>query len=35
VNFIGASGVGIRYELSGAGDRTLVLAHEMAGSLES
>jgi 3-oxoadipate enol-lactonase len=35
VNFIEVNGVAIRYELSGAGDRTLVLAHEMGGSLES
>jgi 3-oxoadipate enol-lactonase len=35
MNFIEANGVGIRYELSGAGNRTLVLAHEMGGSLES
>ena len=35
MNFIEINGVAIRYELSGAGDRTLVLAHEMGGSLES
>jgi 3-oxoadipate enol-lactonase len=35
VNFIEVNGVAMRYELSGAGDRTLVLAHEMGGSLES
>jgi 3-oxoadipate enol-lactonase len=35
VDFIEANGVAIRYELSGAGDRTLVLVHEMGGSLES
>jgi 3-oxoadipate enol-lactonase len=35
VNFIEANGVAIRYELNGAVDRTLVLAHEMGGSLES
>lgn len=35
VNFIETNGVAMRYELSGAGDRTLVLAHEMGGSLES
>src|SRR5260370_26693766 len=28
-------GVALRYELSGKGDRTLVLVHEMCGSLES
>lgn len=35
MNFIELDGVGLRYELSGKGDRTLVLVHEMAGSLES
>jgi 3-oxoadipate enol-lactonase len=35
VNFIETNGVAMRYELSGAGERTLVLAHEMGGSLES
>lgn len=35
MNFIEINGVAMRYELSGAGDRTLVLAHEMGGSLES
>src|SRR5258708_8134307 len=35
MNFIESGGVGIRYELSGKGDRTLVLVHEMGGSLES
>ena len=35
VDFIEVNGVAIRYELSGTGDRTLVLAHEMGGSLES
>jgi 3-oxoadipate enol-lactonase len=35
VDFTEVNGVAIRYELSGAGDRTLVLAHEMGGSLES
>jgi 3-oxoadipate enol-lactonase len=35
VDFIEVNGAAIRYELSGAGDRTLVLAHEMGGSLES
>jgi 3-oxoadipate enol-lactonase len=29
------NGVGLRYELSGNGDRMLVLVHEMGGSLES
>ena len=35
MDFIELSGAGLRYELSGKGDRTLVLVHEMGGSLES
>ena len=35
MDFIELEGVGLRYELSGKGDRTLVLVHEMGGSLES
>ncbi|MGA7803357.1 alpha/beta fold hydrolase, partial [Bradyrhizobium sp.] len=35
MDFIELDGVGLRYELSGSGDRTLVLVHEMGGSLES
>jgi 3-oxoadipate enol-lactonase len=35
MNFIESNGVGLRYELSGRGDHTLVLVHEMGGSLES
>jgi 3-oxoadipate enol-lactonase len=35
MDFIEADGVGLRYELSGKGNRTLVLVHEMGGSLES
>ena len=35
MNFIEANGVGLRYELSGRGDHTVVLIHEMGGSLES
>jgi 3-oxoadipate enol-lactonase len=35
LNFIELDGVALRYELSGEGDRTLVLVHEMGGSLES
>ena len=35
MDFVEANGVGLRCELSGAGDRTLVLVHEMGGSLES
>jgi 3-oxoadipate enol-lactonase len=33
--FVELNGVALRYELSGTGDRTLVLVHEMGGSLES
>ena len=35
MDFIELDGVGLRYELTGKGDRTLVLVHEMGGSLES
>jgi 3-oxoadipate enol-lactonase len=35
MQFIELNGVALRYELSGTGDRTLVLVHEMGGSLES
>jgi 3-oxoadipate enol-lactonase len=35
MDFIELDGVALRYELSGRGDRTLVLVHEMGGSLES
>ena len=35
MEFIELNGVALRYELSGKGDRTLVLVHEMGGSLES
>jgi len=35
MDFIEANGVGLRCELSGGGDRTLLLVHEMGGSLES
>jgi len=35
MEFIEVNGVGMRYELGGRGDRTLVLVHEMGGSLES
>ncbi len=35
MDFIEANGAGLRCELSGGGDRTLVLIHEMGGSLES
>ena len=35
MDFVEANGIGLRYELSGKGERTLVLVHEMGGSLES
>jgi 3-oxoadipate enol-lactonase len=35
MDWIEANGVSLRYELSGSGDRTLVLVHEMGGTLES
>jgi 3-oxoadipate enol-lactonase len=35
MSFIEVNGVGLRYELPGSGARTLVLIHEMGGSLES
>jgi 3-oxoadipate enol-lactonase len=35
MDFIELDGVALRYELRGKGDRTLVLVHEMGGSLES
>ena len=35
MQFIELEGVALRFELSGTGDRTLVLVHEMGGSLES
>ena len=35
MQFIELNGVALRYELRGQGDRTLVLVHEMGGSLES
>jgi 3-oxoadipate enol-lactonase len=35
MDFIELNGVALRYELSGRGDHTLVLVHEMGGSLES
>jgi 3-oxoadipate enol-lactonase len=35
MDFIEIGGVGLRCELSGKGDRTLVLVHEMGGTLES
>lgn len=35
MDFIEVNGAGLRYELSGTGERTIVLIHEMGGSLES
>ena len=35
MDFIEVNGVGLRYELSGSGERTVVLIHEMGGALES
>ena len=35
MEFAEVNGAGLRYELSGKGSRTLVLVHEMGGSLES
>lgn len=35
MNYIEVNGVGLRYELSGAGEPALVLVHEMGGTLES
>jgi len=35
MDFVEANGVGLRCELTGDGERTLVLIHEMGGSLES
>jgi 3-oxoadipate enol-lactonase len=35
MEFAEINGAGLRYELDGRGERTLVLVHEMGGSLES
>src|SRR5262249_33511071 len=35
MEFAEINGAGLRYELSGKGERTLVLVHEMGGALES
>ena len=35
MEWIEFDGVGLRYELTGTGDETLVLVHEMGGTLES
>src|SRR5580693_7865063 len=35
MDWIEVNGTSLRYELSGTGDKTLVLVHEMGGTLES
>lgn len=35
MNFVEVNGTALRYELSGSGASTLVLIHEMGGTLES
>jgi 3-oxoadipate enol-lactonase len=35
MKFVEVNGIGLRYDLSGQGDRAIVLVHEMGGSLES
>jgi hypothetical protein len=35
MNFIEVNGTALRYEMSGSGASTLVLIHEMGGTLES
>ena len=35
MDFLEANGVGLRYDLAGDGAKTLVLVHEMGGSLDS
>src|SRR5665213_620886 len=35
MEFVELNGVGLRYEMTGKGERTVVLVHEMGGSLES
>ena len=35
MNWLEANGVGLRYDLTGSGARTLALVHEMGGSLDS
>src|SRR5215469_11379696 len=35
MNFIEANGAALRYEVSGSGERAIVLIHEMGGTLES
>ena len=35
MNFIEVNGTALRYEMSGSGASTLILIHEMGGTLES
>ena len=35
MNWIDVNGAALRYDLSGAGDPTIVLVHEMGGTLDS
>jgi len=35
IDWIEVNGAALRYELAGSGDRTLVLVHEMGGTLDS
>lgn len=35
MNWVEVNGVGLRYELSGAADKTVLLIHELGGSIES
>ena len=35
MNFVEVNGTALRYEMSGSGASTLVLIHEMGGTLES
>ena len=35
MEFAEINGAGLRYELDGTGERTLVLVHEMGGTMES
>ena len=35
MEFVEINGAGLRYELTGKGERTVVLVHEMGGTMES
>jgi 3-oxoadipate enol-lactonase len=35
MEWLEANGVGLRYDLTGSGSKTLALVHEMGGSLDS